>query len=166
MSAIQSPAEERAQQAQIWDMLEQVSDPEIPVISLIDLGVVREVRRGDQGWEVVITPTYSGCPAMTQMADDIVAVTAAAGMPVQVRTALGRATVLGSLAEVEAALPDAGLRVHRSHWIAFAHLRRVSKSAKGWACELRGGERVPISRRRLAEVRERLGSGFVIDPMG
>jgi len=84
----------------------------------------------------------------------------------QVRTALGRATVLGSLAEVEAALPDAGLRVHRSHWIAFAHLRRVSKSAKGWACELRGGERVPISRRRLAEVRERLGSGFVIDPMG
>jgi LytTr DNA-binding domain len=84
----------------------------------------------------------------------------------QVRTTLGRATVLGSLAEVEAALPEAGLRVHRSHWIAFAHLRRVSKSAKGWACELRGGERVPISRRRLAEVRERLGSGFVIDPMG
>lgn len=83
----------------------------------------------------------------------------------QVRTALGRATVLGSLAEVEAALPEAGLRVHRSHWIAIAHLRRVSKSAKGWACELRGGERVPISRRRLAEVRERLGSGFVIDPM-
>ena len=83
----------------------------------------------------------------------------------QVRTALGRATVLGSLAEVEAALPEAGLRVHRSHWIAFAHLRRVSKSAKGWACELRGGERVPISRRRLAEVRERLGSGFVIDTM-
>jgi hypothetical protein len=84
----------------------------------------------------------------------------------QVRTVLGRATVLGSLGEVEAALPDAGLRVHRSHWIAFTHLRRVSKSAKGWACELRGGERVPISRRRLAEVRERLGSGFVIDPMG
>ncbi len=84
----------------------------------------------------------------------------------QVRTTLGRATVLGSLAEVEAALPEAGLRVHRSHWIAFAHLRRVSKSAKGWACELRGGERIPISRRRLAEVRERLGSGFVIDPMG
>ena len=72
---------------------------------------------------------------------------------------------LALVAEVEAALPDVGLRVHRSHWIAFAHLRRVSKSAKGWACELSGGERVPISRRRLAEVRERLGSGFVIDPM-
>jgi hypothetical protein len=83
----------------------------------------------------------------------------------QVRTVLGRATVLGSLAEVEAALPAEGLRIHRSHWVAFAHLRRVSKSAKGWACELRGGERVPISRRRLAEVRERLGSGFVLDPM-
>ena len=84
----------------------------------------------------------------------------------QVRTALGRATVLGSLVEVEAALAQAGLRVHRSHWVAFAHLRRVSKSAKGWACELRNGDRVPISRRRLADVRERLGSGFVIDPMG
>ena len=82
-----------------------------------------------------------------------------------VRTTLGRATVLGSLAEIEAALPAEGVRVHRSHWIAFAHLRRVSKSAKGWACELRGGERVPISRRRIAEVRERLGTGFVLDPM-
>ena len=79
------------QQARIWDLLEQVSDPEIPVISLIDLGVVRQVRLGDRGWEVVITPTYSGCPAMTQMADDIVAVTAAAGLPVQVRTELAPA---------------------------------------------------------------------------
>ena len=84
----------------------------------------------------------------------------------QVRTSLGRATVLGTLAEVEAALPELGLRVHRSHWIALSQIRRVSKSANGWGCELRGGERVPISRRRLAEVRERLGKDFVIDPVG
>lgn len=84
----------------------------------------------------------------------------------QVRTVLGRATVLGTLAEVEAALPALGLRVHRSHWVALSALRRVSKSAKGWACELQGGERVPISRRRLADVRARLGKDFVIDPAG
>ncbi len=93
-SVPQPPAEdpvEQAQRARIWTLLEQVSDPEIPVISLIDLGVVREVRRGDLSWEVVITPTYSGCPAMSQMADDIVTVMAAAGLEVRVRSQLAPA---------------------------------------------------------------------------
>jgi ring-1,2-phenylacetyl-CoA epoxidase subunit PaaD len=93
-SVPQPPAEdpvEQALRARIWSLLEQVSDPEIPVISLIDLGVVREVKRGDALWEVVITPTYSGCPAMSQMADDIVAVMAAAKLQVQVRTQLAPA---------------------------------------------------------------------------
>lgn len=81
----------------------------------------------------------------------------------QVHTTRGRATLLGSLADVEAALPELGLRVHRSHWVAIAHLRRVSKSAKGWACETQAGERIPVSRRRWAEVRARLGRDFIID---
>ena len=133
--------------------------------------VVEEVEEVDAGnGDAPITPTPEPLASSfferlpTAIGRDLVRIDADLHY-LQVRTALGRATVLGSLAEVEAALPEAGLRVHRSHWIAFAHLRRVSKSAKGWACELRGGERVPISRRRLAEVRERLGSGFVIDPM-
>ncbi len=80
-----------AVRARIWALLEQVCDPEIPVISLTELGVVRDVRPGDAGWEVVITPTYSGCPAMEQMADDIVVAMAAAGLAVQVRTQLAPA---------------------------------------------------------------------------
>ena len=80
-----------ATESRIWTLLEQVSDPEIPVISLLDLGVVRAVRWADPGWEVVITPTYSGCPAMTQMADDIVSVLAAAGLSVRVCTQLAPA---------------------------------------------------------------------------
>lgn len=48
----------------LWDILESVSDPEIPVLSVLDLGVVREVNTDDNAVEVVITPTYSGCPAM------------------------------------------------------------------------------------------------------
>jgi ring-1,2-phenylacetyl-CoA epoxidase subunit PaaD len=52
----------------IWSILEQVTDPEVPVLSIIDLGIVRSVNfslneDGEEA-EVVITPTYSGCPAM------------------------------------------------------------------------------------------------------
>lgn len=49
---------------QIYDILEKVQDPEVPVLSIIDLGVVRDVLLGEEGIEVVITPTYTGCPAM------------------------------------------------------------------------------------------------------
>ena len=48
----------------IWSLLEEVNDPEVPVLSIVDLGIVREVRRDGNRIEVVITPTYSGCPAM------------------------------------------------------------------------------------------------------
>ena len=49
---------------QIWSILETVADPEVPVLSVIDLGIVRDVKLNDDGVEVIITPTYSGCPAM------------------------------------------------------------------------------------------------------
>jgi ring-1,2-phenylacetyl-CoA epoxidase subunit PaaD len=49
---------------QIWKLLEDVTDPEVPVLSVIDLGIVREVKVKEEGVEIVITPTYSGCPAM------------------------------------------------------------------------------------------------------
>ena len=48
----------------IWTLLKEVNDPEVPVLSIVDLGIVREVRERDNLLEVVITPTYSGCPAM------------------------------------------------------------------------------------------------------
>ena len=49
---------------QVWEWLAEVPDPEIPVISVVDLGIVRDVRWEDQGELVVaVTPTYSGCPA-------------------------------------------------------------------------------------------------------
>jgi ring-1,2-phenylacetyl-CoA epoxidase subunit PaaD len=46
-----------------WSVLEGVMDPEIPVVSLVELGIVRGVRLHDDGVVVVLTPTYSGCPA-------------------------------------------------------------------------------------------------------
>lgn len=48
----------------IWALLQEVVDPEVPVLSIIDLGIVRDVIVKDNVVEVVITPTYSGCPAM------------------------------------------------------------------------------------------------------
>jgi ring-1,2-phenylacetyl-CoA epoxidase subunit PaaD len=48
----------------IWKLLEEVYDPEVPVLSVIDLGIVRDVKIIDDEVEIIITPTYSGCPAM------------------------------------------------------------------------------------------------------
>ena len=48
----------------IWSALAEVNDPEVPVLSVVDLGIIRHVRLVDARPEVVITPTYSGCPAM------------------------------------------------------------------------------------------------------
>ena len=60
-----SPAQE------IWSLLDHVCDPEIPVLSLWDLGVLTDVEQNDNGVVVTITPTYSGCPAMQTMREDI-----------------------------------------------------------------------------------------------
>ena len=57
----------------IWRLLESVPDPEIPVLSVLDLGVVRNIESIDNVLTITITPTYSGCPAMNQFEDDIVA---------------------------------------------------------------------------------------------
>lgn len=54
--------------SQIWDLLRNVNDPEVPVLSVTDLGIIRDVKvdqtSEDPNIEIVITPTYSGCPAM------------------------------------------------------------------------------------------------------
>ena len=76
----------RAQQA--WQLLEGLTDPEIPVITLRELGILRDVREGAEGLEVVITPTYSGCPAMGQIEDDVRLTLAAAGLQARVVTQL------------------------------------------------------------------------------
>ena len=54
-----------------WDTAAQVVDPEIPVLTIADLGVLREVAVTDGAVEVAITPTYSGCPAMNMIALEI-----------------------------------------------------------------------------------------------
>lgn len=63
----------------LWDLAATVVDPEVPVLTIADLGVLRSVRCFDDLVVVQITPTYSGCPAVDAMRDDIVSVLTAAG---------------------------------------------------------------------------------------
>jgi ring-1,2-phenylacetyl-CoA epoxidase subunit PaaD len=70
------------------EVLDSVKDPEVPVLSVAELGVLRDARVAEDGAvEVAITPTYSGCPAMHTIEADIVAALHAAGYPeVRVKT--------------------------------------------------------------------------------
>ena len=68
-----------------WAVLATVPDPELPSVSLCDLGIVRDVRPRSDGLQVVLTPTYSGCPATEVIAQDVVDALQAAGLgPVEV----------------------------------------------------------------------------------
>lgn len=57
---------------EIWNYLEEVADPEIPVLTIIDLGIVRDVKITGEHVQVTITPTYTGCPAMKLIEDLII----------------------------------------------------------------------------------------------
>jgi ring-1,2-phenylacetyl-CoA epoxidase subunit PaaD len=57
--------------SKIWQILETVNDPEVPVLSILDLGIVRDVKINGEALEIIITPTYTGCPAMDMIAVNI-----------------------------------------------------------------------------------------------
>lgn len=76
---------------ELFEILEQVSDPEIPVLPITEMGVVRSAVLEDNVVKVEITPTYSGCPAMDVIADDIVAAFKAKGYNAKVELVLSPA---------------------------------------------------------------------------
>ncbi len=79
-------------EAQVREVLATVTDPEIPVITIEDLGVLRDIEVDGGHVVVTITPTYSGCPAMDEIRADIVSALAASGVDdVEVRTVLAPA---------------------------------------------------------------------------
>jgi len=74
-----------------WAAAAEVTDPEVPVLTIADLGVLRDVRETPDGVEVLITPTYSGCAAMGVIAIEVELALARAGIPAQARTVLSPA---------------------------------------------------------------------------
>ncbi|MBB6578221.1 ring-1,2-phenylacetyl-CoA epoxidase subunit PaaD [Comamonas odontotermitis] len=76
-------AADLAQEARVsaaWKVLHTVLDPEVPAVSVCDLGIVRDVVAGEAGLEIVLTPTYSGCPATEVIESDVLAAIDAAGL--------------------------------------------------------------------------------------
>ena len=75
-----------------WDAAAAVVDPEIPALTIVDLGILRDLKVRDGVVEVAITPTYSGCPAMNMIAVEIETALARAGVPAaRVRTVMSPA---------------------------------------------------------------------------
>ncbi|CAB3860673.1 MAG: phenylacetate-CoA oxygenase subunit PaaJ [Achromobacter sp.] len=96
---------------QVYAWLQEVPDPEIPVLSVVDLGVVRDVAFDGDACVVVITPTYSGCPAMREITEDIRQVLGRHGVgEVRVETRLSPAWTTDWMSEKgRAALKDYGI---------------------------------------------------------
>jgi len=72
----------------VWAALAEIPDPEIPVISLVDLGVIKEVVVADDGVRIEFTPTFMGCPALETMEREMRARVAQLGAKVEVRVVL------------------------------------------------------------------------------
>jgi ring-1,2-phenylacetyl-CoA epoxidase subunit PaaD len=81
----------RAAVVSAYDVAASVTDPEMPMLTLEDLGVLRDVRQSGRRVVVTITPTYSGCPAMATMRDDLVHRLTDAGYTARVEVALSPA---------------------------------------------------------------------------
>ena len=106
MVSLLRPADPAA--AAAWDVAATVCDPEIPVLTIEDLGVLRRVEVGDDGVQVAITPTYSGCPAMDAIREDVTAALTDAGYAaVQVRLELAPAWTTDWLSSAGRAKLDA-----------------------------------------------------------
>ena len=74
----EAPTAARIERA--WEVLGTVLDPEVPAVSVRDLGIVRDVIEHADGLEIVLTPTYSGCPATEVIEYDVLAAIDAAGL--------------------------------------------------------------------------------------
>ena len=107
--------------AAAWAALESLADQEIPVVSLRELCILRDVRQGTDGLEVVITPTYSGCPAMGQIEDGVRSTLENAGIAARVVTQLAPAWTTDWMT-------DSGKEKLRAYGIAPPHTRPADDS--------------------------------------
>ena len=79
-----------------------------------------------------------------------------------VYTTLGKTMLIGSLSDTVRALGPLGMRVHRSHWVAHAHVERLHIAGREALCVMSDGLRVPVSRRKRAEVKAQYGQGIAV----
>jgi len=133
-----------ASNAELLAVLDQVMDPEVPVLSVVELGIVRDVERVGTGALVTVTPTYSGCPAMREIEHEIRRALADRGVdPVEVRTTYAPAWTTDWISDT-----------------ARAKLEAYGIAPPGWAGALASTTTVVQLERRSSRVRcPRCGSG-------
>jgi ring-1,2-phenylacetyl-CoA epoxidase subunit PaaD len=102
-----------------WETARSVPDPELPYLTIADLGILRDVREDGDAVEVTITPTYSGCPAMREIAADLVRRLGRAGYRhVDIKTALSPAWTSDWItAEGRRKLAEAGIAPPRAQHV-------------------------------------------------
>ena len=123
-----------------WAAAAGVTDPEVPVLTIADLGVLRDVAETPDGVEVLITPTYSGCAAMNMIALEVELALERAGIPGRVRTVLSPAWTTDWMTEE-------GRRKLREYGIAppsRASGRRALFGTDVVACPRCGSERTEV----------------------
>lgn len=127
-----------------WEVLRGIPDPEIPVISIVDLGIVRAVSVTGSEVDIAITPTYSGCPAMHAIEEDIVARLQASGYTgVRVTRQLSPAWTTDWMA------PDARERLREygivpPHAVGGVDARRIHLFSRSVACPRCGSENTEL----------------------
>ncbi|OZI66106.1 phenylacetate-CoA oxygenase subunit PaaJ [Bordetella genomosp. 1] len=141
MNATAPRAVPQADPADVLVWLEAVPDPEIPVLSVVDLGVVREVRFDDATCVVTITPTYSGCPAMREISEDITRTLQAHGVAqVRIETRLSPAWTTDWMSERgRAALKGYGIAAPAERAIDISGISR-RQAAPAIACPRCGSQ--------------------------
>lgn len=130
-----------------WEAASRVVDPELPMLTLLDLGVLREVEIDEDGAVVAaITPTYSGCPAMATMRDDLLRELRADGFEARVRVVLQPAwttdwiTERGRTALAEAGISPPGAAPHHDGPVAL-QLRPTRRAVR---CPRCGADEVAV----------------------
>ena len=95
----------------IWGILKTIPDPEIPAIAIVDLGIIRDVQCDDDMFNITITPTYIGCPAMSFIKEEIIYNMESQGViNYQIKTSLAPPWTTDWMSEgVKAKLKDAGI---------------------------------------------------------
>ncbi|MAY83809.1 MAG: phenylacetate-CoA oxygenase subunit PaaJ [Flavobacteriales bacterium] len=119
----------------IEDILYSVSDPEIPVLSIVDMGIIKKVEKLDDHFLIHITPTYSGCPAMDTIEDDIVKAFDEEGLKAKVKHILSPAWTTDMITEKgKKALEEYGIAAPRDASIDKAALSGEKNQIKCTNC--------------------------------
>lgn len=119
----------------IEDILYSVSDPEIPVLTIVDMGIIKKVEKVDDHYLIYITPTYSGCPAMDTIEDDIVKAFEEEGLKAKVKHVLSPAWTTDMITEKgKQALEKYGIAAPRDSSIDKAALSGEKNQIKCTNC--------------------------------